>query len=291
MASKIYSALVGEMIRVHIADTTDLVQVARDIHNTTPLATEAFSRVLTASSIMGKMLKSESDLLTFKIAGSNQIKTILVTANYNGDVKGYISHPNVDAPLVKGRHDVGHAIGKNGNLTLIRDYGLKEPYVGISNLKSGNIDEDLSFYFESSEQLPTEIALNTIMDGNKILAAGGIMIQIIPGIKPEEQAKIVEVSKNIFNIVELIKKGLKAEEIIRSYFGDMKIEMLGEYEVSFKCDCSVERISKALVTVGKEGLIELLEKDHGAELTCHFCNKKYKFDENELENIIKSLDE
>ena len=291
MTSKISTALVGEMIRVYIADTTDLVKEAKSIHNTNPLSTEAFSKALTASSILGKMLKNKTDVLTLKVAGSNLIKTILITANYEGNVKGYISNPYAESPLLRGKQDVAHAIGKDGSLTLIRDFGLKEPYVGISKLVSGKIDEDLAFYFKSSEQLRTEISLDTIMDGDDVLAAGGIMIQIIPGIKSDELAKIDEVSKKIYSVVKLIKDGLTAEEILSKYFGEMKVEMLDEYEVKFKCDCSIERISKALITVGKEELKEILEVDRGAELTCHFCNKKYSFNEKDLENIIRALDE
>lgn len=290
MKNKISTALVGDMIRVHVAETTELVQTAQKIHDTSRLSTEAFSKVLTASSILGNMLKNESDILTFKIAGSNLIKTILVTANYKGDVKGYISNPHVEDTITRGKNSVSSAIGKQGNLTLIRDMGLKEPYVGISDLKSGEVDEDLAFYFESSEQLPTEISLGSIMNGNEVVTAGGIMIQIIPGITDKEKEKIAEVSNKIFDVVDLINEGLSAEEIIRHYFGDMKIEMLDEYEVAFKCDCSVERISKALITVGRQELKEILEHDRGAELTCHFCNTRYKFNEDDLVNIIKALD-
>lgn len=288
MNSKISSAIVGETIRVYIADTSELVKEARRIHNTSDLSTDAFSRALTASSIMGVMLKNDTDLLTLKIAGTNLIKTILITANSNGDVKGYISNPKAEAPLVLNKRDIPNAIGKLGNLTLIRDFGLKEPYVGISNLKTGSIDEDLSFYYSNSEQQPTSISLRTVINGENIIS-GGIFIQELPGISDEEKLKIKEASKQINNIAELLEKGLSLEEIIKSYFEGMNIEMLSNYETRFKCDCSLERISKALITVGIDELTEILEVDKGTELTCHFCNKNYVFSENDLQELIDML--
>ncbi len=289
MTSKITSALVGKMIKVYVADTTSIVKEAKEVHKTSPLATDALGRALTASSILGKMLKNERDSLTFKISGTNQIKTVLVTTSYSGNVKGYISEPDAQMPLKSGKMDVANAIGRKGTLTLIRDLRLKEPYVGISSLVSGEIDKDLAYYFINSEQQPTEIALATEFDGDDVIAAGGIFIQVIPGICSEEEKLIEYASKRIFNIAELIKNGLTAEEIIKHYFVDAEVSVLGEYEVEYKCDCSIDRITKALITIGIDDLTEIMNNDKGAELTCHFCNKRYEFSESDLKDIIEAL--
>ena len=286
--SKIYSAIVGKNIRVYLGDTTELVKEAVEIHKTSPISTEAFSRTLTATSLLGKLLKNEKDVLTLKVGGTNQIKTILATTDFTGRVKGYISNIDAEIPYLSGTDRIGDAIGKGGNITIIRDFGLKEPYVGISHMISAEIDEDIAFYYKNSEQQPTVLKLGSIIEDG-VVCAGGILIQPLPDATDSEKEAFDKAGEAISDVVEKLQQGLSAEEIIKSYF-DLEVKMTGEFDVAFKCDCSEERITKALISVGPDELKEIIAVDQHAELKCHFCNKEYHFDKEALENMVKALE-
>jgi len=287
--SKIYSAIVGDHLRVYLADTTDLVKTAVSVHHTSAVSTEALSRTLTAASLLGKLLKNKQDILTLKVAGTNQIKTILATTNYSGHVKGYISNNQAEIPYLSKTDRISDAIGLGGNISIVRDFGLKEPYVGISHMISAEIDEDIAFYFKHSEQQPTAMKLGTIVEGN-IVCAGGILIQPMPDVTIAEKIAYERATDEISDIMNRLNSDQTAEEVIQSYFSELSVMMTGEFEVDFTCDCSRDRISRALMTVGVEELKEIIFVDQQAEMKCHFCNTIYHFSKEDLEDMVSALE-
>jgi len=287
--SKIYSAIVGTNIRVYLAETTDMIKKAASLHQTSPVSTEALSRTLTATSILGKLLKNEQDVLTLKVAGTNQIKLILATTDHTGHVKGYISNTEAEIPYLTTTDKISDAIGLGGNITIIRDFGLKKPYVGISHLISAEIDDDLAFYYKNSEQQPTAMKLGTILE-EEVVCAGGILIQPMPDMSGLEKEAYLESVDSIHDIMEKLNSNLTAEEIIKSYFTKLPVKMTGEYDVDFTCDCSKDRTSRALMTVGPVELKEIIAVDQKAELKCHFCNTTYHFSRDDLEDMVRALE-
>lgn len=275
-------------IRVFIASTTNMVEEARRIHNTSPTATAALGRSLTASVLMGTMMKNEEDTLTFKISGDGPGGSILVVAKNNGYVKGEIMHPQADLPTREdGKLDVGGLVGREGTMTIIMDLGLKEPYVGMSKLVSGEIAEDLAHYFAYSQQQPSVVSLGVLIGKDiTVKAAGGYIIQLLPGSTEEDIVLIEEALKKIKPVSTLIDEGLSPEDILNSIFKDVEMEILEKKEIEYKCDCSKEKIKHIIKSLGKKEIEEMISEDHGAEVVCHFCNTKHNFDEEELKNIM-----
>ncbi len=289
MKSKIIRATAASnKIRIFIADTTSMINKAQVIHKASPVAIAALGRTLTASSIMGLMLKSNKEKITITINGGGPLGQIVVVGNSKGDVKGYLPHPNIEnINLHPGKLDVGRAVGKNGNITVIKDLGMKEPYVGTSPLVSGEIAEDLAAYFTLSEQQPSGVALGVLVDTDySIKAAGGYIIQAMPGIDEDTLVKLEDKLKRLESITSIIEKGLRPEEILDYILGDMEAKILETYDVDFVCDCNEERLEKALISIGEKDLREIIEEDKQAELVCHFCNKKYHFDEEDLRKLL-----
>lgn len=276
--------------RVFVASTTNLAEKSRRIHNTSPTASAALGRVLTAAAIMGVTMKGDRDSLTFKIKGDGPIGNIVTVANSNGEVKGYVDNPQADLPSrVDGKLDVGGIVGKNGQLTIIRDLGLKEPYIGYSNLVSGEIAEDLVHYYYLSEQQPSAINLGVLVDKDiSIKAAGGYMVQILPNVEEKDIDKIEEILKNAEPISTLIDKGLTPEEILENLFGEFQIEVLEKKNIKFKCNCNRDKIEGVLLSLGKEELTDIIEEDGKAEIVCHFCNTKYNFSKEDLIKLVNS---
>ena len=289
--------------RVYITVTTDLVENARLIHNTTPLGSAAFGRVLTAAGLMGIMMKEEENKLTVNFKGDGPARQILATAYGTGEVKGYISNPGVDLPLTDaGKLDVGGALGI-GSLTVIKDLGLKEPYTGNIALVSGEIAEDLAAYFFISEQQNSSVALGVKVEPDlSIGAAGGMIIQMLPGadegaIQALEQ--MIEEMDPITSVIDNAKatEGLTETGLVRKVLGDIfgglpeeyRVEELEERDITWNCDCSRERIEAALIAIGADDLREIIEEDGEAELQCHFCLKKYHFNRDELESILERI--
>ena len=290
--------------RVYVTVTTDLVQEAVSIHDTTPVASAALGRVLTAAGLMGIMLKSDEDKLTVNFKGNGQARQILATAHGDGTVKGYIANPYVDLPLKEnGKLDVGGALGE-GELTVIKDLGLKEPYMGTIALVSGEIADDLTAYFYISEQQNSSVALGVKVERNlSIGAAGGMIIQMLPG---AEEAAVDALEEMIGKMEPLTTStsrvmeetpGLSQSGIVRrlmeEIFADMpekyRLQALEEREIRWECDCSRERMARALATIGKEDMREIIEEDGKAELQCHFCLKKYDFSRQELTEILNHM--
>ena len=275
------------LIRAFAATTKNTVQIARTLHNTTPVASAALGRLLTAGAMMGTMLKGEKDLVTLQIKGDGPIEGLLVTADSKGRVKGYPFNPNVDIPPKSPvKLDVGGAVGK-GYLTVIKDLGLKEPYVGKTELVSGEIAEDLTYYYAKSEQIPTAIALGVLVDTDtSIKAAGGFIIQLMPGATLEVATMLEERITHLKYITELLDRGETPETILDAVLGDMDLEIIDKMPTEFYCDCSRERVEKALISIGEKDLRTILEEDKKAEISCHFCNKVYNFDEADLKKLL-----
>ncbi len=281
----------NDKILVICAKTKDLVQKARDTHDLSPVASAAFGRLLTISAIMATEMKSKENKLTIQIKANGPIGGMLVTADNTPNLKGYVINPQIDIPLNDiGKLDVKGAVGTEGYINVIKDIGLKEPYIGICPLVSGEIAEDFAEYFSKSEQRNTAVSLGVLVNKDGIKSAGGYLVQAMPGIQEEDIAKL---EQNIFKagaISKLLDEKLSLEEIAKKVTGDENIKLIEENITPvYKCDCSKEHMKDALKTIGKEELEKIINEDKKAELTCHFCNKKYVFDENELNEILESL--
>ena len=279
-------------IRIFAADTTSMVEEARRLHNTSPVASAALGRALTASSIMGIMMKGDNDKLTLSINGKGPLGTIVCVADSKGTVKGYVSNPLVDIPSrADGKLDVGSAVGINGLVTIIRDMGMKEPYTGQYPLVNGEIAEDLTAYYAYSEQQPSAIALGVLVDVDySIKAAGGFIVQLMPEAEEKDIDILEKNLSQITSVSHLIDDGKTPEDLINLVLKDLEPMIYEKIPVSYKCDCSRERIEKALISIGKKDLDEIIKEDKLAEISCHFCNTVYHFNEAELIDLRKSLD-
>lgn len=278
-------------IRIIGATTTDLVQEAMNIHKCTPTAAAALGRMLTVGSLMGALLKNEKDSLTIQISGGGEAKGVVVTAHSDANVKGYIGNPDVDLPLNSiGKLDVGGAIGTDGYLKVIRDMGLKEPYIGQVPIQTGEIGDDLAYYFTISEQTPSAVALGVLVDTNlTIKAAGGFIIQMMPGAS-EFVADILSYRlQEIPSVTSMITEGMTIEDILKYIFEDMDLKIHEELKPEYKCDCSRERVERALISIGRKDLQELVDEGKSEEILCHFCNKSYIFTNENISELLKSL--
>lgn len=277
-------------IRAYALNSTDIAEKARSIHNTSPVATAAFGRTLTAASMMGYMLKNKEDSLTLNIKGDGPLGGVVAVSDYKGNVRGYVINPDVDLPLNdKGKLDVGKAVGK-GTLTVIKDLGLKEPYIGKIPLVSGEIAEDVTSYFALSEQTPTVCALGVLVNTDlSVKAAGGYIIQLMPYTEDSVIDKLEENLKYVRPVSSMIDSKLSNKEILKEVLKGFELEFIEEREVNYECRCSFERTEKILISLGEEELKKIYEEDGKAEIVCHFCGKKYNFDKEKLGQIIKNL--
>ena len=275
-------------IRVFSAYTRDMVEEARKRHNTSPVCTAALGRLMTAASMMGSMLKSDKDILTLKIESDGPIDGVTVTADSKGFVKGYVGNPNVILPANKvGKLDVAGAVGV-GFLDVIKDLGLKEPYVGQTELQTGEIAEDLTYYFASSEQTPSSVGLGVLMNkDNTVKQAGGFILQLMPGATDETIEKIEQNLSNISSVTSLLDEGKGPKEILEILCEGLEPEIIDIIPVGFKCSCSKERVSKALISVGKEELSKIVKEEDSINLHCDFCNTDYEFTKAELEELLQ----
>jgi molecular chaperone Hsp33 len=278
-------------VRIFGAITTELVNKAVKIHNCAPTAAAALGRMLTAGSLMGAMMKSENETLTLQISGGGEAQGVVVTAYSNGSVKGYIGNPNVDLPANShGKLDVGGAIGLNGNLLVIRDMGLKEPYVGQVPIYTGEIGDDLAYYFTTSEQTPSAVGLGVLVDKDlSVSSAGGFIIQMMPGASELVADLVTYRLEEIPSITQFIEKGMTIEEILNFIFDDMDLNILDSLIPSFECDCSRERVEKALISIGRMDLEEIHSEGKAEEIKCHFCNSAYVFTSEEIGELLKRI--
>lgn len=303
--SKVITAIdKSKSYRVYITITTDMVEEARRIHNTTPLATAALGRVLTGAGLMGLLLKNDNDKLTIQFKGEGPAKQILATADGHGNVKGYIANPDVELPLKKDGHlDVGGSLGL-GELTVIKDMGLKDPYVGKIALVSGEIADDLTAYYFISEQQNTSVALGVkIGRDTSVLCAGGMIIQMLPDAKEESIDALEEMLGKMPPLTYIIEEVMLSsnaaseagmvEKLMERIFAEMPpeftLEKLDTKEINWNCDCSEERLSEVLMTIGRDDLETIIEEDGQAEMVCQFCEKKYHFDKEHLVKILERI--
>lgn len=277
----------NNQVRFFCAYTKDLVEQARAIHNTSPVATAALGRLLTAGTMMGSMCKNDSDILTLQIQCSGPIGGLTVTANAHAEVKGYVKNPSVLLPPNQnGKLDVGKALDL-GILSVIKDINLKEPYVGQSNLVSGEIAEDLTYYFATSEQIPTSVALGVLMEkNNTVKQAGGFIIQLMPFAEESLISTLEERLKGFSSITSLLDSNYKPEDIINKLFEGFDISITDTLEPLYKCDCSKERVYKAVMSIGKNDIEEMISEQKPIEVNCQFCGKHYYFDVDELKSML-----
>lgn len=293
MTDKIIKVLAHNgKIAITCINSSNLVEEARKIHDLSPVTTAAFGRLLTIAAIMGNEMKNKKDKLTIQIKGNGPIGTMLVTANNIPKVKGYVAEPHVDLPLNEfGKLDVGTAVGYEGYINVIKDIGLKEPYIGISPLVSGEIAEDFANYFVNSEQRQSAVALGVLVDKNGVKSAGGYLITPMPDATEEEIGKVEQAIFKAGAMSKMLDSNMTLEEIAKKVTGDENIEILENNIVpEYKCDCSKEHMKDALVSIGKKDLEEILKEEGKLEAMCHFCNKKYIFTKEELEEMIANID-
>ena len=271
-------------------DSTEMVKEMQNIHKTSKVCSAALGRLITAGAMMGALLKGDKDTLTLKINGGGPASPVVAVANSKGQVKGYIGDRTVSLPLNnKGKLDVSGAVGKNGFLTVIKDLGMKEPYCAQTPIISGEIAEDITAYYATSEQTPTVCALGVLVDPEteEVLLAGGFLIQLLPTADEQTISLVEKGLQGIKPVTTMLAEGLTPEQICQTVLPEFSMQLLDTQEVEYKCDCSEERVTAALIGAGADGLREMAE-DENTEVVCHFCNKKYVFPR---ENILKLLEE
>lgn len=276
-------------LRAFAATTRGIVEYARQVHNTSPVITAALGRLLTAGTMMGSMMKGENDLLTLKISGDGPARGLLVTANAKAEVKGYACEPEVMLPPSACKKlDVGGAIGR-GTLSVIKDMGLKEPYVGQTSLVSGEIAEDLTYYYAASEQIPSSVALGVLMNkDNTVRCAGGFLIQLMPNTEEAVIAKLENKLAGMTSITALLDQEMTPEMILHGLLGDMGLEISEKLPVRYHCDCSRERVARAILSIGREDLEKMIADAKPIEAGCQFCSNKYSFSTEELKALLQS---
>ena len=276
-------------VSIKCISSREIVEKARKLHDLSPTASAALGRLLTITSIMGYELKTEEASITNQIKGNGPIGILTAVADSNGNVKGYVGDSKLDLPLreTDGKLDVGGAVGKQGMLYIIKDLGIGKPYVGMTPIVSGEIAEDFTNYFATSEQTPTVIALGVLVDKNGIKSAGGYKLSLMPDAGEEEISKIEEQIKNIEPVSRMLDENKTLEEIAKIVTGDENLKVLERTEPKFECNCSREKCEKGLIAIGKKELEELIEDQGEAELTCQFCDNKYHFNKKELEDLLE----
>ncbi len=276
-------------IRAFAVTSRELVEYARSAHDLSPVVTAALGRLMTGGVMMGSMLKGEKDILTLQINGSGPVHGLTVTADSKGNVKGYADNPQAMMPPNSiGKLDVGGVIGL-GVLTVIKDMGLKEPYSSTTELKTGEIADDLTYYFAASEQVPSSVGLGVLMEkNNTVKQAGGFIIQLMPFTQEEVIEKLEQKLAAIPPVTTMLEEGNTPEQILEIILGDMGLEITDTMPVQFRCNCSKERVEKVLISLGKKELQSLIEEGKDVELNCHFCNTNYSFTIEELKKIKES---
>lgn len=279
------------MVQAVAVATRDLTERARNIHTTLPVATAALGRALAAASMMGNALKAEGASLTLQIKGGGPLGTVMAVADEFGNVRGYVQQPHVDLPLrPDGKLDVGAAVGSNGSLTVIKDLGMKEPYIGSVALLGGEIAEDLAAYFVESEQIPTACALGVLVDRDQsVRAAGGYIIQLLPGAGEDVIGRVEAGVLAAGAVTGLLDRNGDPEAMLRTVLSGFDVEILETSPVEYRCYCSRERVERALISLGKQELESILAEQGGCELTCQFCDRVYRFSADQLRSLIDGL--
>ena len=278
----------NDQIRAFATVTTEMVETAREHHNTSPVATAALGRLLTAGAMMGSMMKGEKDVLTLQIKAGGPLQGITVTADSQGNVKGYVGNPDVCIPAnSKGKLDVAGAVGP-GFLTVIKDMGLKEPYSGQVMLQTCEIAEDLTYYFATSEQVPSAVGLGVLMNkNNTVRQAGGFIVQLMPFAEEEVISKLEQNVQKINSVTNLLEEGHTPESLLEKVLEGFDVQINEKMDTRFHCNCSKERVAKALISIGRKELNEMIQEGKPIEMNCHFCNTNYNFTVEELKEILR----
>ena len=281
----LHISLMGGQARALLIEGTQMVEKARALHGLSRTAAAALGRTLMAASMLGTMQKGALESVTVSIKGGGPIGTVLAVARSDGSVKGYVENPGVELPRAGEKLPVGAAVGKNGKLTVVKDLGLKEPYVGQVNLASGEIAEDFAMYFTASEQVPSLVALGVLV-GDRVEAAGGLIMQLMPG-AGESAVRSLETSAGMFADISATIGEYHLTGAVRQLLGHLEPEVLKEIRPAYRCDCSKERVERALISIGREELDDMIRERHGAEVNCHFCDRRYRFTEEELKALLE----
>ena len=278
----------NDQIRAFAAVTTNMVETAREHHNTSPVATAALGRLLTAGAMMGSMMKGEKDVLTLQIKAGGPLQGITVTADSQGNVKGYVGNPDVCIPAnSKGKLDVAGAVGP-GFLTVIKDMGLKEPYSGQVMLQTCEIAEDLTYYFATSEQVPSAVGLGVLMNkNNTVRQAGGFIVQLMPFAEEEVISRLQQNVQKINSVTNLLEEGHTPESLLERVLEGFDVQINEKTDTRFHCNCSKEKVEKALISIGRKELNEMIQEGKPIEMNCHFCNTNYNFTVEELKEILR----
>ena len=292
MADRIVRAISTDgMVQAAAICSRDLTERARQIHKTLPVATAALGRTLAAASMMGNALKSDGASLTLQFKGGGPLGTVLAVSDNEGNVRGYVTNPHVDIPLRKdGKLDVGTAVGHEGTLTVIKDLHMKEPYVGTIDLLGGEIAEDVAGYFVESEQIPTACALCVLVDRDQsVKAAGGYLIQLMPGAAEDTIAKVEGGIMAAGAVSAILEKNDDPEAMLRTVMSDFDLKILETCPVEYRCYCSRERVERALISLGREELEQMLSEQGGCQMTCQFCDAVYEFTAEDIQRLLKNL--
>ncbi len=277
----------SKQIRAFAITSREIVETARQNHNTSPVATAALGRLLSAGAMMGSMMKSEKDVLTLQVRADGPLGGITVTSDSAANVKGYVENPDVMLPPKNGKLDVGGAVGI-GLLNVIKDMGLKEPYVGNTILVTSEIAEDLTYYFATSEQIPSSVGLGVLMNkDNTVKCAGGFILQVMPFAEEKNIALIEENLKNVTSVTAMLDKGYTPEQILEELLGNVGLEITDTIPTQFYCNCSKERVEQAVASIGRKDIQEMIDEGKDIEVKCHFCNSAYNYSVEDLKAIIK----
>lgn len=280
-------SLLEGQARAILCESTAMVQRAMDTHRLSRIATAALGRTLTATAMMGSMLKGERESVSVQIKGGGPIGTVLTVAHGDLSVKGYVDNPDVDLPRTGKKLPVGAAVGKDGRMTVVKDLGMREPYVGQVNLVSGEIAEDFAMYFTASEQTPSLVSLGVLVDDEHVEAAGGLIIQMLPGAS-EAAIASVENSTAMFSDISGTIKEYHLEGAVNQLLMHLQPKLLEARVPQYRCDCSRERIERVLLSLGAQEIEDMIREQHGAQVDCHFCLKRYKFSEEELGALLEA---
>ncbi|MBR1931160.1 MAG: Hsp33 family molecular chaperone HslO [Lachnospiraceae bacterium] len=282
------ATVANAQIRAFACTTRELVEEARQAHNTSPVITAALGRLLSAGAMMGSMLKDEKDLLTLQIKGDGPVGGLTVTADSKGNVKGYANVPDVILPANSvGKLDVGGAVG-HGILSVIKDMGLKEPYVGQTALQTGEIGDDLTYYFATSEQVPSSVGLGVLMErDNTVRQAGGFIVQLMPFAEDEVIDRLEENLSKLRSVTALLDEGKTPEQMLELLLDGLDMEILDTFPTAFSCNCDKARVEKVLISIGRQELQSMIEDGEEIEVNCHFCNKHYRFSVEDLQELYR----
>ena len=292
MRNEIVRAITGDgLIQAAAVTGRDIVERARNIHTTTPVATAALGRALMGASLMGDALKAEDGSLTLQIKGGGPIGTVLAVSDNHGNVRGYVTEPHLELMEIEpGKLDVGKAVGETGTLTVIKDLNMKEPYVGSIGMFTGEIADDLAMYFVESEQIPTACALGVLVDTDQsVAAAGGYLIQLLPGADLDMVEKIEAGVHRVGSVSKALMSGLDAAGLLREVLSEFELEVLDTHEVEYRCYCSRERVERALISMGREELEDMIKEQGQADLSCQFCDEIYHFTKEDLEALLAAM--